>query len=270
MNWLTAMALAEAQHTEASQHLLLNGQEVPWRLVRSKVAKKLRIKVGPGGVQVVLPEGRDSCEAADFIAENRDWLAEQLERARKLLAARRPEKRTDGCITFRGETMAVRVVRDEDWRAPNKVALDSVAITITCAPDSKTPAARSLENWLRKQARERIARHVADIGKRLKRMPNRIYVMGQRTKWGNCSGLGNLSFNWRLVMAPDFVLRYIVTHEMVHLVVSDHSRKFWLTVQSLCPDTERARQWLVANGARLQSTDTDLTKVSPSSASSAA
>jgi predicted metal-dependent hydrolase len=76
--------------------------------------------------------------------------------------------------------------------------------------------------------------------------------MAQRTKWGNCSTRGNLSFNWRLVMAPDFVLRYIVAHEMTHLVVPDHSRKFWLMVQSLCPETERARQWLVAHGQRIQ------------------
>ena len=85
----------------------------------------------------------------------------------------------------------------------------------------------------------------------MKRTPNRVYVMGQRTKWGNCSALGNLSFNWRLIMAPDYVLRYIVTHEMVHLAIPDHSQRFWLTVQSLCPNADRARQWLVANGHRL-------------------
>jgi predicted metal-dependent hydrolase len=51
--------------------------------------------------------------------------------------------------------------------------------------------------------------------------------------------------------AEDFVLHYIVTHEMVHLAVPDHSRKFWLTAQSLCPETERARRWLVANGQRI-------------------
>jgi len=249
------MALADAGRTGTRQHFLLDGQEVSWRLVRSRVAKKLRIKVGPDGVQVVLPDGRDRREAVDFIAENRDWVVEQLERTRRLLAARCPEKRIDGCIAFRGETVAVRVVHEEDWRAPNKVVLGKGAITITCAPGSKTPAARSLENWLRKQARENIAQHVADIGENLKRTPSRIYVMGQRTKWGNCSGLGNLSFNWRLVMAPDSVLRYIVTHEMVHLAMPDHSRKFWLTVQSLCPDSDRARQWLVVNGHRLLSID---------------
>jgi predicted metal-dependent hydrolase len=75
--------------------------------------------------------------------------------------------------------------------------------------------------------------------------------MGQRTKWGNCSGLGNLSFNWRLILAPEFVLRYLVTHEVVHLAVPDHSQRFWLTVQSLCPSSEMARRWLSANGERL-------------------
>jgi predicted metal-dependent hydrolase len=249
------MALAEVNRIDAPQHLRLEGQEVEWRIVHSTAAKKLRIKVGPDGVKVVLPEGRDSREAAAFVADNLSWVVKQLERTRKLLAARRPEKRADGCIMFHGDEVVVRVDRSDNWRASNKVVFDNGAITITCARDSKTPATRSLENWLRKQARECIAQYVANIGKCLKRVPNRIYVMGQRTKWGNCSALGNLSFNWRLVMAPDAVLHYIVTHEMVHLAVPDHSRKFWLTVYGICPEAERARQWLVANGERLQAVD---------------
>ena len=75
--------------------------------------------------------------------------------------------------------------------------------------------------------------------------------MGQRTKWGNCSARRNLSFNWRLILAPDFVLRYLVTHEVVHLAIPDHSAKFWLTVQSLCPETEKAKQWLSTHYAQL-------------------
>lgn len=245
------MALAENIRAAESHRLLLDGQEVEWRLVRSPAAKKLRIKVGPEGVVVVLPEGRGAHEAKAFISDQRAWVSEQLARVRRLQELRRPAKRDHGRILFRGESVPVRELRSDHWHAPNKVTLNDGAITITCRPSSKTPPARSLENWLRKQARERIAQYIADIEKRVKRAPNRIYVMGQRTKWGNCSALGNLSFNWRLIMAPDFVLRYVVTHEMVHLAVPDHSHKFWLTVQSLCPDTERARQWLVANGERL-------------------
>lgn len=53
-------------------------------------------------------------------------------------------------------------------------------------------------------------------------------------------------------MAPEYVLRYLVTHEAVHLAIPDHSHKFWLTVQSLCPETERAKQWLCSTGRRIQ------------------
>jgi predicted metal-dependent hydrolase len=246
------MALAETIRKAEPHRLLLDGQEVEWRLVRSQTAKKLRIKVGPDGVVVVLPEGRDDREATAFISTQRAWIAEQLVRVRQLHALRRPSVRDDEHILFRGDPVAVRIVSSQTWRAPNKVAIEHGGITVICKPGSKTAPARSLKNWLRKQARGRIEQHIAEVGKRLKRAPNRIYVMGQRTKWGNCSARGNLSFNWRLVMAPDFVLRYIVTHEMVHLAVPDHSRKFWLTVQSLCHETERARQWLVANGQRIQ------------------
>jgi predicted metal-dependent hydrolase len=245
------MALTEAIRARTSQHFLLDGQKVEWRLVRSSAAKKLRIKVGPDGVVVVLPDGRDDSEAAAFVASNRAWVAEQLARTRKLQAARRPQTRTKGQLLFRGELIAVRVLHSAQWRGPNKVTLDGGVITITCGQESRTSTDRSLENWLRKQARERIGQIIAEVGKRVNRAPNRVYVMGQRTKWGNCSALGNLSFNWRLIMAPDYVLRYIVSHEMAHLAIPDHSTRFWLTVQSLCLSTDRARQWLVANTSQL-------------------
>ena len=99
--------------------------------------------------------------------------------------------------------------------------------------------------------RQAVDAHLAAALLKLSADAGRVYVMDRRTKWGNCSALGNLSFSWRLIMAPPFVLEYLVTHEAVHLVVPDHSKRFWLTVQSLCPRMERAKQWFVANSADL-------------------
>ncbi len=230
-------------------------------LVRSKAAKKLRIRVRHDSIEVVVPEFRNVQEGLTFLAENETWVINQLGRARELRAMRRPEKTVQGHILFRGTPVSIKVIRSERWSAPNKVELEDGGISITCGPGSQTPLPKSLENWLRKLARENIDRHMASVHERVKRTPNRVYIMGQRTKWGNCSGLGNLSFNWRLVMAPDEVLRYIVTHEMVHLAIPDHSQRFWLTVQSICPGADRARQWLVANSRELR---VDLAKVLPS------
>lgn len=245
------MPPAEAIRASTLQTILLDGQDVECRFVRSPTATKLRIKVRPACVEVVVPEGREIIEASDFVFQNRAWVIEQLERARQLRAVRRPDRRMRGHILYRGEPVPVSMVQIDTWQAPNKVVLEAGAIVITRGPDARTPVSRSLEYWLRKQARASIEQHLLDVGKRVKRTPNRVYVMGQRTKWGNCSALSNLSFNWRLIMAPDYVLRYIVTHEMVHLAIPDHSQRFWLTVQSLCPNADRARQWLVANGHRL-------------------
>ena len=80
----------------------------------------------------------------------------------------------------------------------------------------------------------------------------RIYVMDQRTRWGGCSRLANLSFNWRLVMAPPEVLRYVVAHELAHLREGKHSPRFWLTVTGMVGDTERPRRWLREHGGELR------------------
>lgn len=173
---------------------------------------------------------------------------------------RRPRTQCAVEILYRGEPTAVEIREVKHRRGANKVTFGRGRISIVRGSDSRTDPARSLENWLRKQARVEIERQLDTIARKLKRSPRKVYVMGQRTKWGNCSRLRNLSFNWRLITAPGFVLRYIVAHEAVHLAVPDHSRKFWLTLQSICPESERAKQWLSRHGHRLLS-DSNLTNL---------
>jgi len=231
--------------------ILLSGRKVEYSVKPSRTAKKLRIRIGPHGVQVVRPAARPDEDVTRFLHHNRDWILRQLDRADTLQAVIKSPSRDHRAILFRGGLTPVRVSRSLSKGGQNKVAFQNGEILITRPAGSRTPHARSLENWLRKEARAAIQTQLQSILPQVRRSPGKLYVMGQRTKWGNCSALGNLSFNWRLIMAPDFVLRYLVTHEAVHLAIPDHSQRFWLTVQSLCPETERARQWLVANAHRL-------------------
>ena len=229
----------------------LNGQKVDYRLVRSKTALKLRVRVGIDGVQAVLPLDRETQELETFLQSNREWIINQLERIDRLRSIRKPLVKNESEILFRGVATPVRVEEIARRKGTNKVIFQDGTITIARGLKSRTPPAKTLENWLRKQARQEIHRHLNILTTRLDKYPHKVYVMGQRTKWGNCSSLQNLSFNWRLIMMPDSVMQYLVTHEVVHLLVPDHSNRFWLTVQSLCPEMDRARQWLAANGDRL-------------------
>ncbi len=229
----------------ATQHeIKLGGRRVDYRVVRSSAARKLRLRVGSNGVEVLQPIGRTSEDVSAFVYMNGTWIMDQLERAERLRSLRRPTQYKTGEILFRGEPTRVRIEATPARSRGNVVDFLNGEIIVRCGVGSRTPIARSLQNWLRKEARLLIERHLASLTERLRQKPDRIYVMGQRTKWGNCSPLRNLSFNWRLILAPEFVSRYLVNHEATHLVVPDHSARFWLTVQGFCPDMERAKRWL--------------------------
>jgi hypothetical protein len=227
--------------------IIVEGRQVDYRVIRSKSAKKLRIRVGVRGVEVLQPEGRTGVEVSEFVEANASWIAGQLDRIERFQSIRKPKLTQAGTLLYRGELLTVRIEQHPQRGGANQIIHDGGMLVIVQSGQSTTSLAKSLENWLRKQARETLFSRLADVTRKLRREPGRVYVMGQRTKWGNCSSLQNLSFNWRLIMAPEFVLRYLVTHEAVHLAIPDHSHKFWLTVQSLCPETERAKQWLCAH-----------------------
>ncbi len=233
------------------ERIVLRGRRVDYDVIVSKDARQSRIRVGPGGVEVVRPAAASHAEASAFLRRNESWLLAQLDRVESLRALRRPVRRQSGEILYRGESTPVRVEYVDTKARGNRVALTGREIVVRRGPQTQTPAARGLENWLRKQARSAITEYLPEVTARIGQKPARIYVMGQRTKWGNCSSRRNLSFNWRLILAPDPVLRYLVAHEVVHLAVPDHSAKFWLTLQSLCPEMERAKQWLSRHHAEL-------------------
>jgi predicted metal-dependent hydrolase len=252
MNWSKRIKGIDGMMQGSSrQKIDLDGWKINYRLVQSKSARKLRVRVGIDGVSVLQPEGKNFPEVEKFLKSSSDWIMNQLERVERLRLVRKPALKQEGEILFRGVMTPVQVEAKATRKGTNKVFYEDGQIRITRGMRSQTSAATSLENWLRKQAKEEIRNQIDCLTAKLGKYPHKIYVMGQKTKWGNCSAFKNLSFNWRLIMAPDFVLRYLVTHEVVHLEVPDHSKRFWLTVQSLCPEMDRARQWLVANSDRM-------------------
>lgn len=209
------------------------------------------MRVGLNGVEVVQPLSRSDQEVPEFLVANGRWIVEQLNRTEKLRRVRRKMQCVPGEILFRGEPTKLRIEATTSRALGNVVRLVDGEIVVFRGHGSRTAVSRSLENWLRREARQAIENHLDAVSTKLGQRPTGIFVMSQRTKWGNCSSRRNLSFNWRLILAPDYVLRYLVTHEAVHLAVPDHSARFWLTVQSLCHESERAKQWLSSRGSEL-------------------
>jgi predicted metal-dependent hydrolase len=110
---------------------------------------------------------------------------------------------------------------------------------------------RRVRDYLKREAKADLEiaskRAAGVLGVSLKR----VSIRDQSSRWGSCSTTGVLSYSWRLILAPPFVLDYLAAHEVAHLVEMNHSRAFWRVVARICPDMDRAKTWLDAHGTAL-------------------
>ena len=110
---------------------------------------------------------------------------------------------------------------------------------------------RRVADALRVEARRRIAERAQHHAARLGVKPRAIRCKDTRSRWGSCATDGTLAFSWRLVMAPEWVLDYVVAHEVAHLRELNHSHRFWAHVDALAPQREAAEAWLRRHGPAL-------------------
>ena len=108
-----------------------------------------------------------------------------------------------------------------------------------------------LKRWLMGEARRDLEISVARHAERLQVCPSRIALRDQRTRWGSCSSNATLSFSWRLVLAPGFVLDYVAAHEVAHLIEMNHGAAFWKLVDTTDAEVAPARAWLSRHGRNL-------------------
>jgi hypothetical protein len=229
--------------------LRLGGRELAFRVRVARSARRIRVRIGPPGIEVIRPAGRTLAEVGHFLRDHQAWVLAQLRRVESLPSVRRAAAGQTPALFFHGLRTPVRVA-PAPGRHRHRVEQGGEGIVLHSAPKATSTPAEALERWLRRRARADVLAVLRDASLPTRRSP-RLYIMNQRTKWGNCSRHGNLSFSWRLVMAPPFVLRYVVLHEVLHLTIPNHSPEFWLALRGRCPETEQARRWLSEEGAYL-------------------
>jgi len=215
-------------------------EEIEYTVRRSQRARRVRVTVDPSrGVEVVLPRRAPEREAASAIRELRPWIerrVHELGRARAAVAAR------GDTVPYIGEVLHVRGVPGR-----SRVHRRGSELLTPIGPE-RVPA---LERWYRRAAREEIA-HRLDRACSLAGTPyTKLTIRGQRTRWASCSRTGAMSFNWRLLLAPEPVLDYVIWHEVCHLQVLDHSPRFWSLLARHCPGYREHVRWLRRYGSTL-------------------
>ena len=204
-------------------------------------ARRMTLRVGrtDGRVSLVLPVGLPPEEAEGFVAAHAGWIARQVE------AAPAPRRvALGGTLPLRGREVPVvaGAGRAARWTGTE----------IAAPPDRPGPRVAALCKALaRTHLMEAVDRHAAALGRPF----GRVTLRDTRSRWGSCTGRGDLMFSWRLILAPPEVLDYVAAHEVAHLAHMDHSNRFWACVGGLMPDYAPRRAWLRREGAALQAID---------------
>lgn len=218
----------------------LGGRTVQVAVKRSALARRISLRIDPArGAVLMLPVKARLAEGERFLLAHRVWLAERLARLPGPVAL------ADGAtVPLLGVPHPVRHAPG----ARRGVWVEGGEILVSGLPEH---VGRRTADFLKSEAKRLIAPRAQDMAARLGRKAGRITVKDTKSRWGSCSSSGDLAFSWRLVLAPEQILDYVVAHEVAHLVQMNHSPAFWAVVESLVGDHRPARRWLKINGAGL-------------------
>ena len=109
---------------------------------------------------------------------------------------------------------------------------------------------RLLEDWYVRESSKILKARTKELARQMKVQPSGITVKNYNSKWGSCTAKNKISYNWRIVMAPDCIIDYLIIHELSHIIELNHSKNFWQHVGNYCDDFQIKRKWLRQNGHR--------------------
>jgi predicted metal-dependent hydrolase len=234
---------ASASETPSPFNIDLDGQRVTITPRRNASARRMVLRAARDGhgFALTLPRRHSQRAIQEFLLTSSDWMRTQL--------SKQPPKTSleDGAaLMLRGVDVTIQTT----GKLRGTVAYNEESQTLS-VPGAEGHIQRRLTDWLKQQALADLRQATTTYAAKMEVTYKRIAVRDQKSRWGSCTTDGTLSYSWRLVLAPPFVLDYVAAHEVAHLREMNHSPKFWRLVLTHCKDTRRAKSWLKQHGTLL-------------------
>ncbi len=204
----------------------------------------LKVKTAEREVAVIVPTAKSLPKAIKFARDNAQWIDVQLE------SLPPPMPFVDGGeILIRG--LPYKLIASEGRGRP-KIHHEIKEVHVP-TPDAQSLAGR-VKRLLIREAREELEAATHFYADKLGKRVSKVSVRDQSSRWGSCitrGGEGQISYSWRLISAPPYVLEYVAAHECAHMIEANHSQDFWDVCERISDDVKPAKKWLRKHGASL-------------------
>lgn len=216
------------------------------RLRRHRKARRytLRIQAATREIVLTMPPRGSLKAAKEFAQKHGGWIAARLGRLPEAVPF------ADGVVVpLRG--VPHRIAHKCQTRGTVWTETAEDGEQLLCVAGNTPHINRRITAYLKQEAKRDLEaatrRYAAEIGAKVRR----VSVRDQSSRWGSCSTNGILSYSWRLILAPPFVLDYLAAHEVAHLREMNHSIRFWRLLAQLAPEMKQAKVWLDVHGTEL-------------------
>lgn len=213
--------------------------------------KTLQIQLpAPDTLHIKAPDQLPIAEITAFVLKKSDWIHlknRALKDAKKAVAA--PALESGSKLPFKGNTLILEVTKS--FCKP-KITLREDKLCVNLYLPNAQDLPGFIKRWYIRRAAEHLTERTAFWSEKIGVKIQRISIKEQKTRWGSCSSLGNLNYNWRIILAPEKTIDYLVVHEVSHRVHLNHAKPFWQLVALHCPDFKEHRLWLKQHGHQMQ------------------
>jgi len=233
--------------------ITIAGRLILYTLRRSQRARLIWLNIRrETGLVVTVPPQYDINQISDYLLLNSAWIIRNLN---KYCPGKETQLEKPGLspYTIRYLGKSLKVMQQKTFLENPSIILKNDRLIINVCRLEKQQSAAQLESWLKSQAVNLICKKTLILSRKMGIVFNQIKIKDQKSRWGSCSCRKNLNFNWRLIMAPEPVLEYVIIHELCHIIEMSHSSLFWSLVSKYCPNWKEYRDWLDAHGHELYS-----------------
>ena len=219
------------------------------QVIRTKRKKTLSIRVLNGLVQAVVPEHLTDIRVTELIQKSMPWIRTKLQKESQV-SDFLPKKYISGEVfPYLGRNYHLKIIFGDS----NKVRLLHGNMEVSVSKDSKESDVRNaLSDWYESHALKKLIEKTKQYAGIIGVSPNSISVKNYKSRWGSCSSKGDISYNWRIILAPPHIVNYVVVHELCHLRHMNHSPAYWKSVKQVFPDYLVCRKWLKEKGINLE------------------
>lgn len=226
--------------------------EFPYEVKRTSRRKSATVKVEYGAVTVIIPDNLSEQRLQQIVHSKTPWIRKQLHKQAKYTPVKPKNYVSGESFTYLGRNYPLQLV--ENSIEPLQLIAGKFVLGI---PSGLAKARHSrfvkkaLESWYRQRAEHHLLEKTQRLAIKVGVEPKSIAVKTYKSRWGSCSAQGDLSYNWKIIIADHRIVDYVVIHELCHIIHHNHSPAYWQLVGEHMPDYPECREWLKIQGLHL-------------------